>query len=147
MIKIDLGCQKDLNGFHVRNFHSGNNWEDGTKQFKITLCNSSVSSLTPGSSGCQDRIFNLGKISNRWFEKTVFIPLEPAVSVRLVAIRIQSFFGQRGGLHYFRENEDPDPGSSYQGRNINAENHTHLLIQFLSFFFSLFLQQERSGVC
>ena len=115
MIKIDLGCQKELNGFYVRNFHSGNKWEDGTKKFKITLCDSTASSLNPGSTGCKDRFFYLGKISNRWVEKTFFIPLETAVSVRLVAIRIQSFFGQRGGLHYFRENEEPDLGSSYQG--------------------------------
>ena len=37
MIEIDLGCEKNLNGFYLRNFHSGNDWKDGTKKFKIPI--------------------------------------------------------------------------------------------------------------
>ena len=32
-IDIDLGREKNLNGFYLRNFHSGYNWEDGTEIF------------------------------------------------------------------------------------------------------------------
>ena len=115
MIEIDLGCDKIINGFYLRNFHSGTNWQDGTNQFNITFCSSA--SFSPGAPACQDRTFNLERISSKQTEKTVFFPLEIAVSVRLVTIRIQSFYGKRGGLQYFRENEISNPGSSYQGRN------------------------------
>ena len=122
MIKIDLGCEKILNGFYLRNFHSGENWKDGTKQFKVTFCDSasSVTSVSSVSEGCQDRIFQLNSISKINSEKTVFFPLDPVLSVRKIAIRILTFFGQRGGLHYFRENEKPNPGSSYQGSPIRV---------------------------
>ena len=113
---IDLGCVKTINGFYARNFHSGQTWQDGTEQLEVSICNSTV------FTECQDsQTFTIPKITGASMEKTIFFPLNEEVTARFVRIKIKSYYGVRGGLHYFRENESPNVGSSYQGKSMTDE--------------------------
>ena len=109
-IVVDLGCKKTINGFYMRNFHSGSDWTDGTKEFEISFCNNSTFSECSNS-----KTFSMSQVTGASQEKTVFFPLEAEVTARFVRIKIISFFGSRGGLHYFKENESPTKGFTYQG--------------------------------
>ena len=114
ILDIDLGCMKTVNGFYLRNFHSGSEWKDGTKDLEITACDSTV------FSACQhSKKYSLSQIDKASSDITEFIPLEEEIRVRFVRIRILSIYGERGGLHYFRENRSPIHGASYQGQFIH----------------------------
>ena len=109
---VDLGCEKTVNGFYVRNTHNGKRRNRAMNEFIIFTSST--------SSGPWDEVLreSLEDATQAEIEMTVFFPL-PIIfyymTVRYVMVQVDSYYGYSGGLQYFSENEADKEGATYSG--------------------------------
>ena len=106
---VDLGCEKTINGFYLRNTHNAERYNRGTGEFTI------FSQIIPGDQWKELVNGELEEISRTSLELTNFIAIENSSTVRFVKFQVDSFYGSGGGLQYFAVNEMENIGESYSG--------------------------------
>ena len=114
-IIVDLGCEKEIDGFYMRNTHNADKNNRGTKNF--TLLNSVT------ADGPWNILLHgfLPDANNNVEEITIFFPLDKIISTQFVMFQVDTFYGKGGGLHFISENEAGKKGQTYSG-NIELPN-------------------------
>ena len=106
-IVINLGCEKTVNGFYIRNTHFGRHLGRGTKQFTIFTKDVLHETWKPILTS-EFKKFAEGNV-----EQTLFFPLNSILNLQYVQVHVDKFYAKGGGLHYFSKNESEKEGESY----------------------------------
>ena len=105
---LDIGCEKLVNGFYIRNTHHAHYKKRGTNTFSIDCQMKDNSWETIMTDSLEDARVTVT-------ETTFFFPLTSSLSMRYIRFQVDSFYDMGGGLQYFSENEQGHDGVSYKG--------------------------------